>query len=824
MSVHNIQESNALLLYKVGPVYVCSPTMPVEAVTVPPKLTVPPGSSVAEPGVFKSIHGMVRLVDLRVRFGVEKADMKDPGKIVIVEVEGGHAGFWVDEIEDVISFPTKGWSQVPAYIPRNVFSRTLIEKNNIRLYADFEQLDKLKSTGYLRKHIEMIKVAASKQEENKKPSSSLISETEKQINKEKTTAIHITADKMAAEEHSKISDVKGNNKASDQVMPLDGSETDKRDISATQAVGAEVNKADNNSEKVDENAVKNPHINNLDKDKWPSDKESNYLPTDRLVESKPKTKNKYTSNMSAGREATEESSRKNNIKNTNKTPAHAALSGEPVINKRDISAALTERAEKEKVDSTSTNIDKNRFQSKHTKDLDKTKQLNEKEINYHSADRAVERKSVINNKYINKSEDNSLYESRKPASKIKQGVSIDSVRSVKSNNNNNERNPVRSIIKNNSAVEKTEEIRTNENKFDEIKESQQENNGVVWISLLALMVVVGVYFLFDSMESGDDKVLKVDKKRVITKTFKYTESRNSTERRNYAEVKDPVVTEKEIVTIDPISENNDSESESASRVTIVENETVEITKNNDGLLIVVNEVVQEDELIESDVEENDYNINININELKNADIEDDVNDEISKKESGVAVEDKIEVLRDSQEITTEKINIEKTDELGVSDKTVSLEDKNEIKGQEEIEDQKVKEGQLVIESRETVDYQKETDSKGAVENKKVKESEPVKAIKVDESVAQVVLNDSKAVAEKPKKVALKNTKEVTEKSSKKYVHVVVKGDTLWFIAKRYVHNPWRYPELAKLSNIKNPDLIYPGDHVTIIINYKRANK
>jgi len=55
--------------------------------------------------------------------------------------------------------------------------------------------------------------------------------------------------------------------------------------------------------------------------------------------------------------------------------------------------------------------------------------------------------------------------------------------------------------------------------------------------------------------------------------------------------------------------------------------------------------------------------------------------------------------------------------------------------------------------------------------------------------------------------------------SKKYIHIVVKGDTLWHIAKRYVHNPWRYPELAKLSNIKNPDLIYPGDQVTIIINY-----
>jgi len=48
-----------------------------------------------------------------------------------------------------------------------------------------------------------------------------------------------------------------------------------------------------------------------------------------------------------------------------------------------------------------------------------------------------------------------------------------------------------------------------------------------------------------------------------------------------------------------------------------------------------------------------------------------------------------------------------------------------------------------------------------------------------------------------------------------FVHIVVKGDTLWDIAKKYLKNPFRYPELARLSEIKNPDLIYPGDTVRI---------
>ncbi|MDX1334491.1 MAG: chemotaxis protein CheW [Gammaproteobacteria bacterium] len=48
-------------------------------------------------------------------------------------------------------------------------------------------------------------------------------------------------------------------------------------------------------------------------------------------------------------------------------------------------------------------------------------------------------------------------------------------------------------------------------------------------------------------------------------------------------------------------------------------------------------------------------------------------------------------------------------------------------------------------------------------------------------------------------------------------HIVVKGDTLWDIAKRYINDPFRYPELARLSEIRNPDLIYPGDRVLIRI-------
>ena len=42
------------------------------------------------------------------------------------------------------------------------------------------------------------------------------------------------------------------------------------------------------------------------------------------------------------------------------------------------------------------------------------------------------------------------------------------------------------------------------------------------------------------------------------------------------------------------------------------------------------------------------------------------------------------------------------------------------------------------------------------------------------------------------------------------------------IAEHYLGHPFQYPELARLSRIRNPDLIYPGD--TIRINRKAGTE
>ena len=142
-------KDQSLLTFRVGPVLCAAPSLPVSSIIPPPRLTHPPGTDASSPGIFKHGQHVVKVIDLREKFGVDEKDKSPTGNLVICIFENDAYAFWVDQIIDVIDFPQSGWGNLPAAIPRGIFSKTLLLDKKIHLYADLNRLVNISSLGYL---------------------------------------------------------------------------------------------------------------------------------------------------------------------------------------------------------------------------------------------------------------------------------------------------------------------------------------------------------------------------------------------------------------------------------------------------------------------------------------------------------------------------------------------------------------------------------------------------------------------------------------------------------------------------------------------------
>ena len=662
MSVHSIQDSNALLLYKVGPVLVCSPTMLVEAVVMPPKFTATPGSGEAEPGVFKSIHGLVRVVDLRLRFGVDKDDIVTPGRIIIAEVEGGHAGFWVDEIEDVTAFPETGWSQVPSHIPREVFSRTLVQDNQIRLYADFEKLDKFKSTGYLRRHIEILKA----KKEDKEAVANKVSV------KDKTTK---TTDSDQPEKDSKTPEV--------TARPL--AETESQEISSTDSF--------NNKNRL---AAKSPRPADSPlprEKKSPSNdlKKPTTAETSRTLAAG-KSKQAVTNAspaLSRAQTATVSSTRQKQT--VSQTPGGVSTSGKPVSFGDSAKAAGQA------------------FQASQTAKSELAMSVGGSMAG--SMDRSMERPT-------------------------------------------------------------------------EKKGAEHSSHGMAMLMTIAL-VVVGlmfiVYQMFESLENGAEKTTYNNSQPLeygldneyLDRTMEEASIVGS--RENKADIATEPV---EMETTEQEKQPGDEEKLALNKPGLTENLSAE-------------QEIKADPGPEQDVE---------------AEAEGRV--KISRNPEGVVIVVD-ETMNNNEMPLSQTVNdSESTPRIPITEQTKNL-STHAVKEQDELD---LKPAPVEKTLAEESSGNKENIEMLRVEKQREKPAKQENSIEKTEPVNRPV--------KKSQPEPLSPTSKTTRR---KFIHIVVKGDTLWHIAKRYINNPWRYPELAKLSKIKNPDLIYPGDKVVIIIKSNQSD-
>jgi len=705
-----IEDNDALLTYRVGPVFCCGPTLPVITITSPPALTHPPGTNIAEPGIFKYGKYIVSATDLRYRFGVKQENWKQPGQVIIAKQDDQARGYFVDEIKDVIRFPSKGWGQLPVCLPRGVFSRTLLLDGQIYLYADFEKLSQLQGTGYLTEYIEQLEKA-----EKAKTDETKI----------KSKSIARSGISPAADSKSTLNKTEKRTPATEKEYPENIAH---KDISQNKT--SKENETTDKTSTLKSTTEKSAHINTIPETEKSSNKTT---PDNENAELKTPGKSK-TSNI--------------NLRKENKS--------ETTPQEKTTPPNITSGSESE------LNLNKAKSESTDKPPLSRNLTINKTETKINTSRTVTENKSPEKQTLSTVSKAN-----KKTSSKLQEKIKDKEYPSSASKTKSLESLSDQYTRK----TKQKDEYQKPAAQHKEIDKSQQSSGSFksqfIILFIVLLLAGGGYYYLADK-----------NKKNTVVSS--------------YSTQNQPVE-----LTTDSLDDTSDysqtisNESSSgydAEQTTNISKDATEI-ENPDAIQNNINISLTEDKVPEKEITEqssSDYHASIK-RETDTITIELDGPLPPALKNTE-KLDSSLDTKQDSNAASKETPEQPIHQEAGQSD------EQNLVKQVD-----KKTSGNSSLKDLESNDSETKTSNTKETETEKT-----VTEITIETGKAQLKTNQTS--------------------NSFEIIHIVIKGDTLWAIAKHYLQNPFRYPELAKLSKIKNPDLIYPGNRVIIIYRESRQVK
>ncbi|MDH5184606.1 MAG: chemotaxis protein CheW [Gammaproteobacteria bacterium] len=143
-----------LLLFQVGPVKCSLFSNDIQTIIPPPKHETA-GKTGRLPGMFRHSDRLVRVVDVRTKFGLSPSDPTH-GRVIIAELPQGIYAFWVDKVLNVIDQEDGRWDILPAALPRDVFTRTFIMDKELILHTECVRLEAMVPSTGLAQHIEQL--------------------------------------------------------------------------------------------------------------------------------------------------------------------------------------------------------------------------------------------------------------------------------------------------------------------------------------------------------------------------------------------------------------------------------------------------------------------------------------------------------------------------------------------------------------------------------------------------------------------------------------------------------------------------------------------